>query len=370
MDDVAREASVSRALVSLVFQDSPKVAVATRARVIAAAERLNYRPNAMARNLASQRANIVGVVVHDLHNPFFAEIVDGLEAVADEVGVHLLLGHGRGWPRETAVLDALLEYRPAGVVLLSPDRPDRSLMKQLNGTPAVVIGRTVRRDGIDSVVTDDTCGTRLAIEHLVALGHRRIVHVSGARVEAGALQRVRAYRRCMDEFGLTEFAQVVGASFAEEEGYRAVEKLLALPDLPTAVFAGNDLIAIGLMSGLADHGIRVPDDLSIVAFDHSALARLRPIALTSVAQPLSDLGTTALRLLLERLRGERRQARSVRLQPSMADGATTGRPRHRAAGSPAAQPGSHATVAAISSPRPHGDARPGDDRSPNREEST
>jgi DNA-binding LacI/PurR family transcriptional regulator len=326
MEDVAREAEVSRALVSLVFRGSPKVAEQSRARVLAAAEHLGYRPNAMARGLASRARNTVGVLVNDLHNPFFAEIIDGIEELADAEELRLLLAHGGHQPRERFVVDALLEYRPAGLLLLSPEGRSGDLAEQAGGVPVVVVGRPVRQTGMDTVVDDDVLGAGLAVDHLVALGHRRITHVSGGRREAGAKQRVRGYREAMRSHGLAAHAQVVSGGFTEQHGIDAAERLLEAHDLPTAIFAANDLIAVGVLGVFDAHGIGVPKDVSLVGYDNSALARMRHINLTTINQPRHDMGRLALTTLLERIRDGRTRAVTHRVKPTLVVRSSTAPP--------------------------------------------
>jgi DNA-binding LacI/PurR family transcriptional regulator len=325
MEDVAREAGVSRALVSLVMRDQPNVSVDRRRRVLEVAGRLGYRPNAMARGLASRRTRTVGVVLDDLRNPFFAEIAGGVEELASEVGYQLLLGAGgRLARRERAALATLLEYRVDGIILVSPRMPASAFAAAAAEIPVVVVGRQVRSADADCVLIDERRGTGLVIDHLVALGHTRIAHVAGRG--AGGPQRRSAYLRGMKARRLAAYARVIPGDFTEEAGARAARELLAEPDLPTAVFAANDMVAAGLLGELDRAGVTVPDEVSIVGYDNISIAHLAHVSLTTVDQPRTEMGRMALELLLERI--ERRRPRVVRLvEPTLVVRSTTAPPR-------------------------------------------
>ena len=226
LEDVAREAGVSRALVSLALRGSTRVSARSRDRIRDAASRLGYRPNLNARNLAARLSGILGVLVSDLHNPFFAEVVDGLSAEAAEHGWQVILATGQAHRAgEQAALETLLSLRPAGIALTGPVLDRATIERAAAAVPLVVVNRLLRSDRLDSVTIDEYAGSALAVRHLVDLGHRRITHIDGG-TGAGATSRRTGYLRAMRRYAPGERADVLRGGFTESAGWRATDKLL------------------------------------------------------------------------------------------------------------------------------------------------
>ncbi|WP_107658495.1 LacI family DNA-binding transcriptional regulator [Nocardia suismassiliense] len=327
MEDVAERAGVSRALVSLVMRNSPKVSDHRRRAVLEAAKDLGYQPHIMARSLASRTSNIVGVMVSDLRNAFFADVVEGMDTAAQESGLELILNTGRrSAARERTALESLLAFRPGGIILLSPILPAAAIRDAAQQAPLVLVSRSTAISDVDTINDDGETGAALAVDHLASLGHRRIVHLDGGTAFTAAPRR-RGYRAAMERHGLEPM--VIPSEHTDSAGLAAVQKLLNLftrDNFPTALVCGNDFNAVGAMSALEEAGLRVPDDVSIVGYDNTSLAALRHVSLTTIDQPRVQMGSLAIEALVERLRADRTTPVRRRLQPSLVVRATTSAP--------------------------------------------
>lgn len=324
--DVAQRAGVSKSLVSLVLRGAPNVSDEKRAAVTRAVMEIGYRPNAVARSLVRRRSYVIGVMVSDLHNPYFTEVIDGIEAAAREAGYHALFNSGgRTAAGEADAIDTLLQQRTDGVVMAGTVLEARRIAQVAETVPVVVVARNVRSPALDSITNNDRMGARLAVDHLVSLGHRAIAHVDGG-TGAGAPQRRSGFLQAMSGHGLRASATVVRGSFTEEGGREGVHSLMRSRARPTAIFLGNDLAAVGALDALEEHGLRVPADVSLVGYDNIALAGLGHIDLTTIDQPRREMGESAVRLLLERRDADRREARHLVVSPALVVRSSSGPP--------------------------------------------
>jgi DNA-binding LacI/PurR family transcriptional regulator len=327
--DVAERAGVSKSLVSLVLRGASNISDAKKAAVIKAAADLGYRPNLAARSLVQRRSHIIGVLVSDLHNPFFHETVDGIYAAALEADYRPLLTSGQlAVAREVLGIETLLELRVDGMIRTSPRVSLAKVNEVAMTVPTVAVGITSRSDRFDTIAGDERIGTSLVVDHLVELGHRRIAHIDGAN-GAGARPRRAQYERAMLRHGLGDHIQIVHGDFTEQGGIEGMTKLLRLKPLPTAVFMANDFSAMGGLQVLDDAGLRVPEDISLVGYDNLEAVEYHRISLTTVDQPRFNMGHQAVTLLLERLERHRVEAKHVVLPPKLVVRATAGPPRSR-----------------------------------------
>lgn len=332
MEDVADAAGVSRSLVSLVMRDSDRVSDASRMKVLAAAEQLGYRPNLMARNLAQNRTFTLGLLLDDLYNPFYAEVAQGVWRAAAARGYQVMLNAGfRDPATHSKAINAFLDSRVDGVVLASPRSEATRLRAVAQTVPLVVIGERgdVTGTGVGTVTADDQLAASLVVGHLHALGHTDIAHVDGGS-SWSAGSRSDAYRRAMKQRGLKEWIRVIPGDYTEEAGVAAANQLIALPTLPTAVFAANDLQATGLIGRLSELGLHVPTDISIVGYDNTSIAALHQVSLTTIDQNLGAMGELAANSLADHLDDAAEIAINHLLTPTLQVRTSTAAPRlHR-----------------------------------------
>lgn len=302
--DVAARAQVSKSLVSLVMTGDARVSDERRERVLEAARELDYRPNLVARSLAGEHGSVVGILVADLHNPVFAEIVDAARIELEEAGIDSLMSSAHlpgaeGSRIDSGIVGALNDLHALGLLVVG-SVPDLGTISELvPGVPMVVASALVERPSEASVVrSDGAAGLRIVVDHLVEAGHRSIAHLGGLGGLV-AVERAEAYREAMTSHGLDAEIVVEPCDFSEEAGYRAAASVLDGPRRPTAITAVNDLAALGALAAAADRGIRVPEELSVVGYDNTFLAALRQVSLTSVDPDNVAIGRLAARRLLE-----------------------------------------------------------------------
>ncbi|MBD9539467.1 MULTISPECIES: LacI family DNA-binding transcriptional regulator [Ensifer] len=300
--DIAERAGVSVATVSRALSGSSLVTDETRQRINALARELNYRPNVSARNLRTRRSMSVLLVVRDVGNPFYLEILKGVEATAREAGYAVLMGNTENDPdREVEYFNMLRDGHADGMILMTgklpPPEPGESA--DLSHLPVVIALEMIEGSGFPHVQIDNVAAAEAAVDHLIALGHRRIAHIAGPLPEVMALRRRDGYRAAMKAAGLAipEGYEVRG-DYLLESGEACASDLFALPEPPTAIFAANDEMAYGAIHALRRLGRDVPGDVSVVGFDDLYLSKAFYPPLTTVSQPRADIGRTAMSQLL------------------------------------------------------------------------
>jgi len=302
--DVAQAANVSISTVSHVINETRAVSPKTRARVLRAIEDLNYKHNRLASSLRQRKTQTIGVLLPNSTNPYFAEVLTGIEESCFEQNYNFIMGNANDNPqRELAYLQVLLSRQVDGIVLISTGAyVDSVNLLAANQTPVVMVDRSTDIETIDEIFTTNHAGGRLATEYLLRLGHTRIVCITGPSFLTPSAQRVDGYREALSTAGIIPDANwVIAGDFQMSSGYEATKTSLALSGPPTAIFACNDLMAVGALCAVHEVGLQVPQDISIIGYDDIPLASYTTPRLSTIAQPAREIGHLAVQRLLDRL---------------------------------------------------------------------
>ncbi|HLT57665.1 MAG: LacI family transcriptional regulator [Limnochordales bacterium] len=322
--DVAREAGVSLATVSRVINNSPYVKPATRQRVQETMARLGYEPNLVASALMTKRTGLLALLVPDISNPFFAEVAWGVEDAAAHLNYNCVICNvGDDTEKQARYVSVLRRKGIDGIIFATAAHDDRLVLNlEKRRYPITLMARDVPSAAVNRVLTDDQAGAALAARHLLELGHRRMAVITEpARIHSSG-QRRQGFAAALQPVGVEPTViEADGSDIAA--GLRASQHLLSLNPRPTAVFCANDMLAIGVLQAAAAAGVRVPQELSVVGFDGTPLAQIASPPLTTVVQPMREMGRVAVQLLIESLQNGKEPQRVV-LDPYLHRGASTG----------------------------------------------
>lgn len=330
LKDVARTAGVSTATVSHVINETKYVSDATREKVQRAIKQCNYYPNAHARSLASGRSNIIGLLVSDISNPFFPELVKSIEDAAFECGYNVILVNTNyDAVRAADYVRRLIELKVAGVALMTTEL-DSSLIDELAARKVPVVLHNVGTTGdhMSDVLVNYASGIEEAVQHLVSQGHERMAHIAGpARFRSSTIRReafLSSFERHLP--GAPQPAIYEG-DFKFAGGQRAAAEILAVKPLPTAVVVANDLMALGAMHEFREAGLSIPEDISIVGFDDITFATLSEPPLTTVCSPRAEIGRKAIEALMATIKHSSAAGEVVEVQTYLVRRGTTAPPR-------------------------------------------
>jgi DNA-binding LacI/PurR family transcriptional regulator len=305
--DVARVAGVSHSTVSRALQNSPVVNPKTAAKIRRIARDLGYRPSAVARGLVTQKTRTIGVVVTTIADPFVSEVVIGIEMAANDNGYSVFLADSNADPaREKSVVHSFAERRVDGIVVTSSrvGALYTPLLSEMM-VPIVLINNQHPGQFVHSVMIDNLPASRDATNHLISLGHRRIAYVGDRYGHHSDTERFAGYREALEQAALPFLPElVVHGDGKPEGGAPAMNKLLCLPNPPTAVFCYNDMTALGVLGSIHMHGLRVPADISLIGFDDLFFASYTQPQLTTVRQPMRQMGRMAMENLLKLMSGQ------------------------------------------------------------------
>jgi LacI family transcriptional regulator len=328
--DVAESAGVSIASVSRVFSGGARVTEDVSRRVREAARLLNYQPSRVARNLRVRQTQTVGVVIPDIENPFYTSVIGGIEEVLQASEYSLLLANSNENPKREQTNVRTFQAEAVAGIIFAPSGSDVGMYAQLvaAGMPLVAVSRVPDTLEIDAVSIANREGARIAMDHLMSLGHRRIALISGPPWINTAKERLVGYEESLRTHGVPiERDLVQYADFRQRGGYDAMRVLLSLREIPTAVFVGSNLMTMGALQAIHESKLNIPNDISVMGFDDMPWAVSLNPPLTAVAQPAYQVGITAARLLLERVRNPDRPPHRVVLDTSLTLRSSCGAPR-------------------------------------------
>jgi LacI family transcriptional regulator len=306
--DVARAAGVSVASVSRAHNGHDSVTDEARARILKAANDLRYVPHAGARSLITRRTDTVGVLLPDLHGEFFSELIRGMDIAARVSGRHLLISSSHGSASEAAQAILTLQGRVDGLLVMSPHADTRMLAANLpEALPIVLMNTRIASGSYAALSVDNYGGAAAMMRYLVDGGYRRIAFIGGPAQNFDADERLRGYRDALAAEHAVE--TILPGDFSEASGYKAGLELCARRDRPDAIFAANDMMALGCLFALTEHGLRVPDDIALAGFDDVPIARFASPPLTTVRVRIVDLGRRAFERLVAEIDGNADGAR-------------------------------------------------------------
>lgn len=318
--EVAESAGVSYATVSHVLNNTRVVSQETRERVLAAMAALNYRPNALARSLRQGKTNTLGLVLPDSANPFFAEISRTIEDEAFNKGYSVFLCNTElDTQRELFYVDVLSKKQVDGIIFVAAgDQADSLDFLIQRGMPVVMIDRNVPNVEVDAVLPDHQLGGFLATRHLLELGHTRIACIAGPSSITPSAERITGYRNALEQAGIPyDESLVVRGDYHAQSGMDITHSLLKMDSRPTAIFALNDLMALGALRAAAEAGCLVPKDIAVVGYDDLELSQFTNPPLTTIAQPKKEIGTQAVQLLVDRISQKSRPPSRLVLPPAL-----------------------------------------------------
>lgn len=318
--EVAASAGVSYATVSHVINNTRLVSPETRERVLAAMDALNYRPNALARSLRQGKTNTIGLVLPDSANPFFAEISRSIEDEAFRKGYSVFLCNTElDTQRELFYVDVLSKKQVDGIIFVAAgDQADSLDFLLHRSMPVVMIDRDLPNVEADAVLTDHELGGFIATRHLLELGHTRIACIAGPSSITPSAERITGYRQALDQAGISFDEQlIIRGDYHAQSGMDITHTLLRMDPRPTAIFALNDLMALGALRAAAEDGFSVPRDLAVVGYDDLEIARFTNPPLTTIAQPKKEIGAQAVNLLVDRMSHKNRPPSRLVLPPEL-----------------------------------------------------
>ncbi len=328
VNDIAKSLGVSRATVSRALNGADGVGEELRNQITEYANSVGYQVKSVDRPKKERRKNdskIIGLVYGDIRNPFYAELASYIQGELSKQGYTVILFNSEYYAeRELKFIEHAEKYQLAGLLLVTAQTNLAWLKENQGDVPVVFVNRTLELESFDSVTLDNFEAGYQAAMHLINLGHSRIGFVTGPKESSASMRRLEGYRQAMSNYFLTARPEdVVEGDLKMDTGYQLAAGMMEQEDHPTGIIFGNDLMAIGFMDWCEEHGVSVPDDVSVIGFDNIDYSRLRGVALTTVSQHVKEMGETAANLIVQRIENPDAEVRRVILKPTLIERKTT-----------------------------------------------
>lgn len=323
ISDVARKAGVSVSTVSKYLNNIPYVSEKTKKKIQAAIDELNFQPNTIARSLAKQETGYLGLLVPEVNNPFYTDLMQAIETVAAQKGYYIILANTHGNSERELQLARELGNRVDALIFASVTNDSKQLNELIKEDyKFLMVSRHVKEVKASHVIVDGFFGGKMAVEHLIRLGHSKIGHIGGPQRIHQFQDRYLGYQSVLKQFGISENPDwVVFGDPTIQVGYQLAVQLMSLPEKPTAVFVGNDTLALGVLEACDNYGWKVPEDLAIVSFDNISLSRLALVPLTTIDSRINELGQFAVQTIVQELQEDtsvqKHTKREIVLKPSL-----------------------------------------------------
>lgn len=324
--DIAKLANVSHTTVSRALNDKSRIRKETKEKVLAIAKALGYRPNLIAKSLVSRRSKTLGLVITDIANPFYTELAQGIEKTATRLGYNIILCSTQSnISTEKQYVEMLRSKGVDGIIFSSAHMEDPNIVALAEEDfPVVLVNRRTYhpavKERIDYVGVDNVLGGFLAVEHLIRLGHRRIGMIGGSVESSVGLERIEGGKKALATYGLKQENELfLEGDFLKRSGYQRAKEFLKMAEIPTAIFAANDYMALGAYQALLEEEMKIPEDVALIGFNDIEFSSMKGIDLSTIGQKKFEMGAIAVEMLVERIEGKEKRpvAREVLLLPEL-----------------------------------------------------
>lgn len=316
--DIARELEISASTVSRALNNNPRISLKTKEKIKAVADRLGYRPNTLASNLRNKKSNTIGIVVPLINRHFFSSVISGVEDIAFKAGYNVVISQSNDLAaKEISIVQSMFSNRVDGLIIsiaMQTSNFDHLKLFRKKQIPLVFFDRAVPEIDTDKIVVDDFDGAFRVTKHLIDQGYKRIAHLAGPQNLTTYFDRKNGYIEALRKNNITFDESLVNVStLTSDDGVPAIEKLMALPNPPDAIFCGNDTTALSVMIYLRDKGIRIPDDFGIVGFSNEPFSKVVSPAISTILQPGFAMGQKAAELIISKIENKDRTYQTITL---------------------------------------------------------